>query len=66
MMVIGGKYSHAVLKMAKEGDFRVQDDFGGSIAIYSPSEKMVKLVEKCTRILSPIPSYAEWILFGII
>ena len=59
MMVIGGKYTHAVLKMAKEGDFRVQDDFGGSIAIYSPSEKMVKLAEKCTGILSAIPSYAR-------
>ena len=59
MMVIGGKYTHAVLKKAKEGDFRVQDDFGGSIAKYSPSEKMVKLAEKCTRILSPIPSYAR-------
>ena len=59
MMVIGGKYTHAVLKMAKKGDFRVQDDFGGSIAIYSPSEKMVKLAEKCSRILSPIPPYAR-------
>lgn len=59
MMVIGGKYTHAVLKKAKEGDFRVQDDFGGSIAIYSPSEKMVKLAEQCTRIISPIPSYAR-------
>ncbi len=59
MMVIGGKYTHAVLKKAKEGDFRVQDDFGGSIAKYSPSEKMVKLAEKCTGILSAIPSYAR-------
>ena len=59
MMVIGGKYTHAVLKKAKEGDFRVQDDFGGSIAIYSPSEKMVKLAEQCTRFISPIPSYAR-------
>ena len=59
MMVIGGKYTHAVLKKAKEGDFRVQDDFGGSIAKYSPSEKMVKLAEQCTRIISPIPSYAR-------
>ena len=59
MMVIGGKYTHAVLKKAKEGDFRVQDDFGGSIAIYNPSEKMVKLAEQCTRIISPIPSYAR-------
>lgn len=59
MMVIGGKYTHAVLKKAKDGDFRVQDDFGGSISIYSPSEKMVKLAEKCTNILSPTPSYAR-------
>lgn len=59
VMVIGGKYTHAVLKKAKEGDFRVQDDFGGSIAKYSPSEKMVKLAEQCTRIISPIPSYAR-------
>ena len=59
MIVIGGKFTHAVLKKAKEGDFRVQDDFGGSIAIYNPSEEMVKLAEKCTRILTPIPSYAR-------
>ena len=59
MIVIGGKFTHAVLKKAKEGDFRVQDDFGGSIAIYNPSEEMVRLAEKCTRILTPIPSYAR-------
>ena len=59
MIVIGGKFTHAVLKKAKEGDFRVQDDFGGSIAIYNPSEEIVKLAEKCTRILTPIPSYAR-------
>ena len=59
MIVIGGKFTHAVLKKAKEGDFRVQDDFGGSIAIYNPSKEMVKLAEKCTRILTPIPSYAR-------
>ena len=59
MIVIGGKFTHAVLKKAKEGDFRVQDDFGGSIAKYNPSEEMVKLAEKCTRILTPIPSYAR-------
>ena len=59
MIVIGGKFTHAVLKKAKEGDFRVQDDFGGSIAIYNPSKEMVKLAEKCTHILNPIPSYAR-------
>ena len=29
LMVFGGEYSHSVRKIAKEGDFRVQDDHGG-------------------------------------
>ena len=28
---MNGIYTHAVLKKAKSGDFRVQDDFGGSV-----------------------------------
>jgi hypothetical protein len=38
MIVIGGKFSHAVIKKAKEGDFRVQDDHGGSVEQYTPNE----------------------------
>ncbi|MFA6469421.1 MAG: hypothetical protein WCW35_11025, partial [Bacteroidota bacterium] len=37
LMVIGGKYTHAVLKRAKPGDFRVQDDYGGTVHAYSPT-----------------------------
>ncbi|NNE26421.1 MAG: hypothetical protein HKN09_06225, partial [Saprospiraceae bacterium] len=37
MMLIDGQFTHAVLKTAKAGDFRVQDDFGGNVATYSPS-----------------------------
>ena len=29
-MLFDGRFTHAILKKAKEGDFRVQDDFGGS------------------------------------
>ena len=59
LMLVNGHFTHSILKKAKAGDFRVQDDFGGSIAIYNPSEEMVKLAEKCTCILTPIPSYAR-------
>jgi len=38
-MVFGGNYSHAVLKKAKSGDFRVQDDFGGSLHECSPTKE---------------------------
>ncbi|MFB0926003.1 MAG: hypothetical protein QMB65_12110, partial [Vicingaceae bacterium] len=40
-MVFGGKYSHAVLKKAKAGDFRVQDDHGGTIHPYKASFKEI-------------------------
>ena len=29
--MINGQFTHAVLKKAKPGDFRVQDDFGGTV-----------------------------------
>lgn len=35
------KYSHAVLKRAKSGDFRVQDQFGGYLDDSSPSASLI-------------------------
>lgn len=35
------RYSHAVLKRAKEGDFRVQDDFGGYTKTTIPSFDLI-------------------------
>ena len=46
MIVIDGKYTHAVLKVAKEGDFRVQDDFGGSVHEYFPSNDEIEFEGK--------------------
>lgn len=58
-MVFGGKFSHAILKTAKEGDFRVQDDFGGSIQHYQPNEAEIAFVEKAFAACSPLPIYAR-------
>ena len=46
LMMINGKYTHAVLKKAKAGDYRVQDDFGGSVEDYFPNEKEIEFAEK--------------------
>lgn len=58
-MIFGGKYSHAILKNAKEGDFRVQDDFGGTIEKYQPSEEEIMFAENIVGKLLPIPVYAR-------
>ena len=58
-MVFGGQYSHAVLKIAKPGDFRVQDDFGGSVHDYIASPEEIAFVEKTMSALSTVPAYAR-------
>jgi glutathione synthase/RimK-type ligase-like ATP-grasp enzyme len=59
LMVFGGKYSHAVLKKAKQGDFRVQDDFGGSVHEYTPTKEEIKFAEDATSKVKPLPVYAR-------
>ncbi len=58
-MVFGGEFSHAVLKTAMPGDFRVQDDFGGTIQSYLPSVEEIAFVEKAFSACSPLPIYAR-------
>tara|TARA_Y100001968_G_C19411320_1_gene746443 strand:+ start:852 stop:1763 length:912 start_codon:yes stop_codon:yes gene_type:complete len=58
-MVFGGKFTHAIQKKAKEGDFRVQDDFGGSVHSYSANEKEISFCEKVVAALDPKPIYAR-------
>lgn len=59
LMMIGGKYSHAVLKKAKPGDFRVQDDFGGSVSSHTASFAEIKFAETVIQSLSFDPIYAR-------
>ena len=42
------QYSHAVLKKAQAGDFRVQDDFGGTVEVVSPG---LALIEQAQQIV---------------
>jgi hypothetical protein len=59
LVVIGGKYTHAVLKKAKVGDFRVQDDFGGTVHSYTPTQKEISFAEHVVSVCTPIPTYAR-------
>lgn len=59
IMVMNGKYTHAILKVAKEGDFRVQDDFGGSVYDYTPSPEEIKYAENAVKSCIEMPIYAR-------
>ena len=59
LMVMGGQFTHAVLKVAKPGDFRVQDDFGGTVHEYTPNKEEIAFAEKAVAACSPQPFYAR-------
>nr|WP_321227905.1 hypothetical protein [uncultured Psychroserpens sp.] len=63
MVLFNGTFSHAVLKKAKAGDFRVQDDFGGSIENYSPTEQEIAFAEASVIACPELPIYARVDIF---
>ena len=58
-MIIGGEFSHAVLKRAKAGDFRVQDDFGGTVDVYNPKKSEINFALNVVNALPSRPAYAR-------
>jgi glutathione synthase/RimK-type ligase-like ATP-grasp enzyme len=59
LILIGGEYTHAVKKIAKKGDFRVQDDHGGRVEKYTPTKEEILFAKNCL-IASPFkPIYAR-------
>ncbi|BAO77072.1 RimK family alpha-L-glutamate ligase [Winogradskyella sp. PG-2] len=63
MMVFNGQFTHAILKKAKAGDFRVQDDFGGSVYDYSPTEAEIKFAEHAVTGCPELPLHARVDIF---
>lgn len=59
LMVMGGEYTHAVQKIAKQGDFRVQDDFGGTVHHYQPTASEISMAERAVAACDPAPLYAR-------
>jgi hypothetical protein len=58
-ILFDGIYSHAVLKKAKDGDFRVHEDFGGTVEEYFPSPEEIAFAEQVVSQCNPLPVYAR-------
>lgn len=58
-MLFDGKFTHAVLKRAKKGDFRVQDDFGGTVIPFTPDSEQIEWAERVVTFCHPLPVYAR-------
>src|SRR5262249_51692359 len=59
LMFFGGKYSHAVLKQPKAGDFRVQEEYGGSAELASPRMSLIEQAGRITDLFDDKLLYAR-------
>ena len=59
LMVVNGEFTHAVQKIAKPGDFRVQDDYGGTVQEFQPTQEEIDLALKASNSYDHPPVYAR-------
>jgi glutathione synthase/RimK-type ligase-like ATP-grasp enzyme len=59
LMLFRGRFTHAVRKRAKPGDFRVQDDHGGTVTGCSPTAEQIELAQRAVSALQPAPAYGR-------
>jgi glutathione synthase/RimK-type ligase-like ATP-grasp enzyme len=52
MIFFNGKFSHAAVKKPKDGDFRVQRQYGGKYQLFKPDDVLLKTAEK---VISQVP-----------
>lgn len=59
LMIFNGQYTHAILKKAKTGDYRVQENFGGSVHDYLPTSEEISFAEHVFKMCDPMPAYGR-------
>tara|TARA_A100000164_G_scaffold60838_1_gene49223 strand:- start:489 stop:1379 length:891 start_codon:yes stop_codon:yes gene_type:complete len=59
LMAVNGKFTHGILKRAKQGDFRVQDDFGGTVHQFSANKNEIFFAENVFKCCDEVPIYGR-------
>jgi glutathione synthase/RimK-type ligase-like ATP-grasp enzyme len=59
LVVIGGRFTHAVRKVARAGDFRVQDDHGGTAHPCDATPDEIVFAERVAAAAPVAPTYAR-------
>jgi glutathione synthase/RimK-type ligase-like ATP-grasp enzyme len=59
LMVFNGTFTHAVRKTPRAGDFRVQDDHGGTVRAHVPTSEQIEIAERAVAACRPSPAYGR-------
>ena len=53
------EFSHAIQKVPKPGDFRVQEEHGATITAVNPDADLLAAGERVMALVEPMPAYAR-------
>jgi glutathione synthase/RimK-type ligase-like ATP-grasp enzyme len=59
LMTMDGRVTHAIRKTAKPGDYRVQDDHGGTVHPHTPTPEELIFAERAIQAVTPTPVYGR-------
>jgi glutathione synthase/RimK-type ligase-like ATP-grasp enzyme len=59
LFFFGGEYSHAIQKIPKPGDFRVQEEYGADIRSVEPSQDLLETAQCVLALVEPQPVYVR-------
>lgn len=59
LMVFEGRFTHAIRKLPRPGDFRVQDDYGGSVHPRQPTQEQIDLAQRAMAACHLLPAYGR-------
>ena len=59
LMLFNGQFTHAVKKIPKTGDFRVQDDHGGTVHPHEPSDAQIEFAQLVLAACPSAPAYGR-------
>ena len=60
LFFLGGEYSHAIQKIPKAGDFRVQEEHGAEIRSVIPEDALLQAARADFARVEPMPIYGRW------
>jgi glutathione synthase/RimK-type ligase-like ATP-grasp enzyme len=59
LFYFGGEFSHAIQKVPKAGDFRVQEEHGADIRSVQPSQRLLDTARNVLALVDPQPVYVR-------
>ena len=59
MFYFNNEFSHAIRKKPKQGDFRVQEEYGAEIVAVQPEASLKETADGVMALVEPVPAYAR-------